>query len=359
MDIAPLIPAPDIIPVHWAWFKVLLITTFTIHILLMNIMLGSAIIAFISSINREPDSSLIYLEKEASQKNTFIIAFTINFGVAPLLFLQVLYGNFFYTSSILMAVYWLSVIFLLITAYYAAYIYKFNFESLAGNRKYAAGLSALFLLVTAFLYTNNMTLMLVPASWTRYFTNPSGTLLNLSDPTLFPRFFHFVVASIAVSGLYIAITWERKKATGISHSDINIARGMKYFTHATIVQFCVGIWFLISLPRDIMFLFLGGDIVHSAVFIAGLLSVIISLVFGFIKKVWPAAWATITGIIFMIILRDMVRTAYLKPYFAVEKLKTIYQYSPLIMFIAALIFGTLIIIYIIRCAMRINPPDNR
>ncbi len=355
MDTASLIPAPDIIPVHWAWFKVLLITTFTAHILLMNIMLGSAIIAFISGINRQSDGSLIYLQKEISQKNTFIIAFTINFGVAPLLFLQVLYGNFFYTSSILMAVYWLSVIFLLITAYYAAYIYKFNFESLARARKYAAGLSALLLLITAFLYTNNMTLMLIPGSWTRYFTNPSGTILNLSDPTLFPRFFHFVIASIAVSGLFIAITWQRKKKNGVSHSDINITRGMKYFIYATLVQFCVGIWFLISLPRDIMFLFLGGDMVHSAVFLAGLFAGIAALVFGFIKKVWPAAWATIISIFFMVLVRDMVRTAYLKPYFSIEKLKTIYQYSPMIMFLAALTVSTIIIIYIIRCALQVKP----
>lgn len=355
MDTAYLIPAPDVIPVHWAWFKVLLITTFTVHILLMNIMLGSAIIAFISSINRQSDGSLIYLQKEISQKNTFIIAFTINFGVAPLLFLQVLYGNFFYTSSILMAVYWLSVIVLLITAYYAAYIYKFKFESLAQTRKYAAGLSALLLLITAFFYTNNMTLMLVPGSWPRYFTNPSGTILNLSEPTLFPRFFHFVIASIAVSGLFIAITWQRKKKSGVSHSDINITRGMKYFIYATLVQFCVGIWFLISLPRDIMLLFLGGDMVHSAVLLAGLFAGIAALVFGFIKKVWPAAWATTICIIFMVVVRDMVRTAYLKPYFAVEKLKTIYQYSPMIMFLAALTIGTVIIIYIIRCALQVKP----
>jgi hypothetical protein len=352
MDIAHLIPAPDIIPVHWAWFKVFLIITFAAHILLVNIMLGSAIIAFISSIYRESDTNL---EKEISQKNTFIIAFAINFGVAPLLFLQVLYGNFFYTSSILMAVYWLSVIFLLIIAYYAAYLYKFNFERLAKNRKYAAGLLALFLLFTGFLFANNMSLMLVPTSWTQYFADPSGTILNLTEPTLFPRFFHYVAASIAVSGLYIAIIWERKKKNGVSHSDINISRGMKYFTHATIVQFCIGIWFFISLPREIMLLFMGGDILNSAVFVAGLVAGITSLFFGFLKKIWPATWATITAIIFMVILRDMVRTAYLKPYFAVEKLKAVYQYSPMIMFLAALIIGTFVIIYIIRCALHIKP----
>ena len=101
---------------------------------------------------------------------------------------------------------------------------------------------------------------------------------------------------------------------------------------ATIAQFCDGIWLLISLPRDIMLLFMGGNFVHSAVFLAGLLAGLTSLVFGFMKKVWPAAWAAIISIILMVIMRDMVRTAYLKPYFAVENLKAIYQYSPMIMF---------------------------
>jgi len=122
MDIAALIPSPDTIPVHWIWFKVLLIITFMAHILLMNIMLGSAIIAFFNGLKKSQDSSTISLQKDISEKITFVIAFTINFGVAPLLFLQVLYGNFFYTSSILMAAYWLSIILLLIIAYYSAYI---------------------------------------------------------------------------------------------------------------------------------------------------------------------------------------------------------------------------------------------
>lgn len=124
---ATLIPSPDNIPVYWVWFKVLLIVTFTAHILLMNITLWSVIIAFFSGLKKSPDSASISLQKEISEKTTFIMAFTINFGVAPLLFLQILYGNFFYTSSVLMAAYWLSVIMLLIIAYYCAYIYKFRF----------------------------------------------------------------------------------------------------------------------------------------------------------------------------------------------------------------------------------------
>jgi len=47
-------------------------------------------------------------------------------GVAPLLFLQVLYGRLFFTSSILMAGFWLAVVPLLIVAYYCAYVVAFR-----------------------------------------------------------------------------------------------------------------------------------------------------------------------------------------------------------------------------------------
>jgi len=56
-------------------------------------------------------------------------------------------------------------------------------------------------------------------------------------------------------------------------------------------------------------------------------------------------------VFFMVIMRDMVRTAFLKPYFSIEKLKVIYQYSPMIMFIASLIIGIAAVIYIIKCAL--------
>ena len=62
------------------------------------------------------------------------MAFAVNFGVAPLLFVQVLYGHLFYTSSILVAVFRLAVIPLLIVAYYALYLHGFRFGVLVGER---------------------------------------------------------------------------------------------------------------------------------------------------------------------------------------------------------------------------------
>ena len=57
------------------------------------------------------------------------IAATVTLGVAPLLFVQVLYGRLFFTSSILMAWFWLAIVPLVILAYYGAYLLAFRGEA--------------------------------------------------------------------------------------------------------------------------------------------------------------------------------------------------------------------------------------
>ncbi len=113
-----LIPSHDAIPVAAVWFELLRIPTLMIHFLLMNIMVGGSIIAFLNPHLKPSETTL---EKDMSDKLTYVISLAINFGVAPFLFLQVIYGQFIYVSSQMMAVWWLSVIALLIIAYCAAY----------------------------------------------------------------------------------------------------------------------------------------------------------------------------------------------------------------------------------------------
>ncbi|MDM8523487.1 hypothetical protein QUF80_08970 [Desulfococcaceae bacterium HSG8] len=346
MNPAILIPTPDPIPVHWGWFKFFLIVTFMIHILFVNIMIGTGIIAFFTRDRKEEADGL---EKDISRKLTFIIAFTVNFGVAPLLFLQVLYGHFIYVSSMLMAVWWLSIIGLLIIAYYSAYYYKFRFD-VSDVRRYFIGTTVMILIFIGFLFTNNMTLMLTPEAWFSYFSNPEGTLLNLSEPSLFPRFLHFMTASAAVGGLFTAIIWSLKQKKGIPGAEKNINLGMKWFTIATLIQIPVGIWFLMALPRDLTRLFMGGDILHTTIFLISLALTALTLLFGFSRKVRSAAASAVVLVFFMIIMRDMVRTAWLQPFFEPSGLEVIPQYSPMILFLVSLVAGGGVVIYVIRLA---------
>jgi len=340
-----LIPTPDALSVPAGWFDFFLMSTFMIHILLMNIMVGGSIIAFYNSLR--PTSGGLELEKDISKKLTFVISLAINFGVAPLLFLQILYGNFIYVSSQLMAVFWLSVIILLLIAYYSVYYYKFNFEHLNGCRSYFIGAAAVIFLCIAFFFSSNMTLMLKPSAWTAYFSNPGGTILNLSDPTLLPRFLHFMTASVAIGGLFFAIVGTLKK----DHPE-NIAQGMNWFLYATLAQIAVGFWFQMSLPNEIIELFMGGSRTHTILFLISLGLVILTIFFAIYRNI-RASGVSVLGLIFlMVMMRDMVRTAYLKPFFSLSDLQAGSQYSPMIAFLIALVISIGIIVYVIRLAIK-------
>ena len=352
MEPSTLIPVPDLIPVAWGWLQFFLILTFVLHILFMNAMLGSSIIALFTDLNNGSENLAVV--RDVSLKLPYTIAFTVNMGVAPFLFLQVLYGHFVYVSSLLMAVYWLSVVGLLIVAYYSAYVYNFKFDIIGSSRTIFITLTVLLLLVVAFMCSNNMSLMLTPDKWTQYFSNPGGTILNLSEPTLFPRYFHFVTASIAVGGLFVALVWKFKERRGHANAKDKIATGMKWFTYATLVQIILGFWFLISLPEEIMLLFLGGNSLATLLFLVGLSGAILILVFGSKNMVWPGVGALLFTVVTMVLIRDIVRTAYLKPFFSVSSLKLVPQYSPMILFLVVFVIGLILVAYMLKLAARAN-----
>jgi len=252
--------------------------------------------------------------------------------------------------------YWLSIIGILIIAYYSAYLFDFKFDTLGSARSIFIAVCVILMLVTAFLFTSNITLMLTPETWTRYFSNAGGTILNLSEPTLIPRYLHFVCASIAVGGLFLAIVGKIKTKikTGKGNDNFEemISSGMKWFSYATLVQVIIGFWFAVSIPNDIILLFLGGSSFATLLFFSGLTCAGAALFFGFNKRVWPSAGAVVFTIIVMVLMRDMVRTAYLKPYFALSDLKVEPQYSPMILFMVTLIAGIGLIGYMLKLATK-------
>ncbi|MCX5875777.1 MAG: hypothetical protein NT087_05700 [Deltaproteobacteria bacterium] len=351
MDPAQLIPSPDTIPAPWGFFELLLILTFFCHLVFMNAMLGSAIIALVREMRTPPDAPPPCLD--IASKLPYTIAFAVNFGVAPLLFLQVLYGHFIYTSSILMGVYWLSIVGLLILAYYSAYLYKMAGDLPGATRRRTLTTSLVLLLTIAFFFVNNITLMQSPQIWGVYFHRPDGTFLNLADPTLLPRYLHFVVASVAVGGLFLALLAFFQQKKSVPGAPKHLSIGMKWFTYATVVEIGTGIPFLFSLPKNVHQLFIGGAILHTSLFIAALIAAFCSLYYGTKERVWPTTVAMATTILFMVLVRDLARQAYLARYFHPSDLQVVPQWSPMFLFVTILVIGVAVVIYMLRLAARV------
>lgn len=348
MNPAALIPTPDAIPVPWGWFYVLLMLTFLLHILVMNAMLGGGIIALISTFRGGEKNTL--LSREFSYKWPYTIAFAVNMGVAPLLFVQVLYGQFIYSSSILMAVWWFSIFTMLILAYYSAYIYDFKFAALGGLRIFMIEFSVVILLIVGFLFTNNMTLMLQPDRWFAFFNNSGGTLLNLTDPTIIPRYLHFVIGSIAVAGLYLALIGHFDFAKSTIKKEILIDKGLYYFTVATSIEIVFGFWFLLALPKEVMMVFMGRSAHGTGMLFIGIVLTLIALYFSHTKRLISTCVCTLLLMIDMIFMRDLVRVAYLKPYFQVSDLTVTSEYSSLALFLVTFVIGLAMIGYMLKLA---------
>jgi hypothetical protein len=94
----------------------------------------------------------------------FFMAFGINAGIVPLLFLQTLYPQFFYPATILQAWFWFAVIPLLLIAYYAVYLASY------GKFRVAAALTATILIYTiGMMFSSAMSLTANPQAWPKIF----------------------------------------------------------------------------------------------------------------------------------------------------------------------------------------------
>ncbi|MDO9082824.1 MAG: hypothetical protein Q7U56_06035 [Humidesulfovibrio sp.] len=342
MDLARLIPAAEAIPSPWGWFEALLLLTFILHILFMNLTVGSVVIALAGRFSGDQNGAGRDLARELGHRLPTTLALQINLGVAPLLFVQVLYGQFLYTSSVLMAGWWLSAILAVILGYYGLYIHDAKFESGRGLSRLALLCSLACLLYTGFLLSNNMSLMLRLEAWGVYAANPRGSFLNLSDPTLWPRYTHMLLAAPAVAGLYAAYLGGQKlRPDWVEH-------GLKWFTRLTMAQVLVGLWLLLSLPRPVMLAFMGRDALATGLLAAGTVLGLAALLAGLRKRTGAAILLTVLTVALMAATRAQVRSLTLAPYFTPASLPVTNEHSPLLMFAASLVVGLAAIGYMLK-----------
>lgn len=336
-----IIPTPDTLPVNWLWFEILLIVTFLLHIITMNFILGGSILTIVGSFKKKAFTDEVMTIPT-------LIALTINFGIPPLLFVQVLYGNLFYSSSVIMAVPWILVIPFLLIAYYGAYLYVKKNGKAHSIARFSLYISTAVILIIAFIYVNNSTLMLDPSRWSMYFSNPAGTNLNWGEPTLFPRYLHFVFGAIAIAALGKALFYHFSKKADPGVKKKQIGTGLKTFGYMTIAQILIGIWFLISLPKDIMMLFMGQNIIYTILLILGIVIAMLTLHAAFTKKLMYSVFSTLVLLIVMILMRDLLRHAYLEGVFSPSSMLVTGKYSSLILFLGTFLIGLYSIYYMIK-----------
>jgi hypothetical protein len=252
---------------------------------------------------------------------------------------------------------WLLVIGLVITAYYSFYAYSYRWEHMHATRLLVIALGSLLVGGIAMIYRNNMTLMLLPESFrSTYFADPAGTLISVDEATSLPRFLHFFIGAFAVTGLVVVVYGLRKMKNDPPFGRWALRYGVIMFASTTLVEMGIGIWFLIALPREVMMLFMGGDMIAAASLGLGILLPFGSMMFMMMSmkadnpRTLATAGITLLGLtlVFMVLMRDIVRDGYLAGTFDVYDRATDPQWDVIVLFFVLLAGCVGVIGYMLR-----------
>jgi hypothetical protein len=355
-----LIPALDPAPLPgppWL-FHVLWVVTFLIHLLFVNTVLGGSLLAALAGLAGAGRREIRTLFVEV---NSWAISLAITFAIAPLLFMQVLLGRFFYTATILVAWAWLGMLGLLMVGYYLNYVAKFRLRAGKGAGAVLIVEAACFVAIAAIQVAVNL-LHLQPGRWDKV---ADQAWAALSDPTFVPRFLHFVLAAVAMAGALLAWVAVRRAAKGGKPQALSgMARfGVRAALVATLIQLVDGFWLLLALPEDVLKAFMrGGPATMGPLTLGILVGVLLLVVLAQIAdplasptKVRRVAELIVATVVVMVLTRHLLRTTYLAPVRAGEQLTVATQWGALALFLVVFVVCVALTAYALVKAAKDRP----
>ena len=189
-------PFPFGFPPPTAWYLVLYVVTLVIHVCFMNYVLaGSGWLAWGRMI-RAGDAQRQPLRDILRDWMPFFLSAAITAGVAPLLFIQILYKQSFYTANLLLFHRWMAILPVLIVGFYLLYLLKS--KTLADRPEWlriAVGLAAFLCFgFVAYSWTENHLLSVKdPEYWGAFY---GERRLYHFEPALLPRLGMWFIGSL-------------------------------------------------------------------------------------------------------------------------------------------------------------------
>lgn len=254
---------------------------------------------------------------------------TITLGVPPLLFVQILYGKYFYTSSISIGFPWLAIVAYLLIGFYALYwtVWSWmrnNGPSLSGKLFWFV--TVLSVIAIGYTYSWNHLKSISETPWSQ----------NVPVVAVFHRLLgYFGAALIAASAwtFWLGPKWRTDRQVPQGAAWAAILGGLGLLT-----------WFLTAnFGRSGIYNF-DGPLVSA-------LGVVAGLIWLMAKRLnlarWLATVAALLSILELLIQREAYRLETMSPYFSPFKEQVRTQWGTLVMFALALVLGLLVLLWLL------------
>ncbi len=191
--------------------KFILVLLFLAHILFVNFMVGGSVLTVFFEILGLKWRRYDTLAHKIANTITVNKSLAVVLGVGPLLAINLAYTLPFYSANAITGYAWFGIIPLVIVAFLLTYLHKYTWDRWTGKDKQfhilIGGFAAFIFVTVPLIFLANINLMLFPDKW----ASVEGFFSSLGVGNVFPRYFHFITATVAVTALFLAGWFGRKK----------------------------------------------------------------------------------------------------------------------------------------------------
>jgi len=311
------------------------LVTLTLHFVAMNFLLGGVVIVLYAALRRQwSDPALLKFARLFPSA----MAATVTLGVAPLLFVQLVYHRQIYSAAIVSGWAWLGIIGAAIVAYYALYRATLRGDRTGRLSLAALGLALAGLLYVSFAYSSIFSMAERPGLMhSLYAQDQSGLVWNPQIGDYLLRWSHMVLGAVTVGGFLLGLLGRDEPAA--------YRTGKQFFVGGMVLASLAGMGYTLSLLPILPALMKTPAI--WALTVALLLS-LGSLHFFFKKNFVGAGAMLFVSMLGMVYTRHTARMLQLSGLFEPSSLRIATQWSPFILFLVCFAIMLGVVAYMLR-----------
>lgn len=237
------------LPTQNVVYLVLYLATLVLHVVAMNYVVGGAMVVAGAAVFKLFVNYCDATEAIVAKIKDWLplaLGVTIALGIAPILFVQILYKHSFYTANLLLFYRWMAILPVLIVAFYLLYLQKSNWIERRGRVVHAivaGGVLAMFLFV-AWSWTENHLLSFAgQTEWTDHYV---AGRMRYRSIELLPRLTVWMIG--ALTTLSVLLAWQlRGRATTAT-----VRRLALIGVCGAVGSLAAGGWYWLVLPGDVV-----------------------------------------------------------------------------------------------------------